>query len=324
MYHRKNSAAMPKMLFSLGVSLGLGMILSLCSCSKIKQSYSDGGAVSDLELRVMSFNIRCGDADDGENRWEKRREMVFSVIRDYQPDLVGLQEALRFQIDQIRRALPEYGEVGVGRKDGKTEGEYAAILYRTDRFGVDESLTFWFSETPDVPNSKHWGNSITRICTWARLTEKKSSRSFYFYNLHLDHRSQPSRERSVELLSRRIRDRRYPEPVVLAGDFNAGENNPAILYIKGICSLTDKDNRKSFNPVPMVDTFRLLHPDVTDVGTSNRFVGRRDGEKIDYIFASPDIQVLEANIVHTHRNGRYSSDHFPVTALLVIPASTKH
>lgn len=323
MYHRKNSIMMPKTLFSLGAALVLLAIFSLCSCSEAKQDCPGGGAAGDLELRVMSFNIRCGDADDGENRWEKRREMVFDVIRDYQPDVVGLQEAIRFQIDQIRKALPEYSEIGVGRKDGKTEGEYAAILYRTERFNADESSTFWFSDTPDVPNSKHWGNRITRICTWAGLTEKDSSRSFYFYNLHLDHRSQVSRERSVEFLAGRIQGRKCPEPVIVTGDFNAGEDNPVILYIKGSCPLTDKDNRKSFNPVVMADTFRLLHPDAADVGTSNRFVGRRDGEKIDYIFVSPGIRVLEAKIVHTQRNGRYPSDHFPVTARVVIPGLNK-
>jgi len=274
----------------------------------------------------MSFNIRYGDGNDGENRWENRRQMVFDILRDYQPDIVGLQEALRFQIDQIcaAAALPEYGELGVGRDDGGTKGEYAAILYRTDRFNVDESSTFWFSNTPDVPNSKHWGNNTTRICTWARLTDKKTSRSLYFYNLHLDNHSQPSRERSVELLSERIRDRKFSEPVIVTGDFNAGEDNPAILYIKGKCSLAAGDNGESTNPVPMVDTFRLLHPDATVVGTSHRFDGHRDGEKIDYIFVTPNIRVLEVSIVHTQRNGRYPSDHFPVTAHLVIPLHSKN
>ena len=323
MYYRKNSSITLKMLISLCAFFSLWLVLGLCSCGAIEQSYTNRGAGGGFELKVMSFNIRCGDANDGENRWENRRQMVFDAIRDYQPDIVGLQEALRFQIDQIRVALPEYSELGVGRSDGKTKGEYSAILYRTDRFNVDESSTFWFSNTPDVPNSKHWGNKMTRICTWARLTERKSSGSLYFYNLHLDNRSQPSRERSVELLTQRIRDRKFSEPVIVTGDFNAGEDNPAILYIKGKRSLAAGDNGESTNPVPMVDTFRLLHPDATVVGTSHRFEGRRDGKKIDYIFVTPNIQVLEVSIVHTQRNGRYPSDHFPVTARLVIPNSSQ-
>jgi endonuclease/exonuclease/phosphatase family metal-dependent hydrolase len=310
------------MLISLGAFLSLGLMLCLCSCGGVGKTCS-GHALGSLKLGIMSFNVRCGDADDGENRWEKRRGMVFDVIRDYRPDIVGLQEALRFQLDQIRAALPEYGELGVGRKDGKTEGEYSAILYRTDRFNVDESSTFWFSDTPNVPNSKNWGNKMTRICTWARLTDKKTSRSLYFYNLHLDNRSQPSRERSVELLTERIRDRKFPEPVILTGDFNAGEDNPAILYIKGKCTLPAADKSESTNPVSMVDTFRLVHPNATVVGTSGGFEGRRDGKKIDYIFVAPGTRVIRARIVYTHHYGRYPSDHFPITARILIPGLNK-
>ena len=271
----------------------------------------------------MSFNIRYGTADDGENRWENRREMVFDVLRDYRPDVVGLQEALRFQIDQIRKALPEYGEVGVGRDDGKTKGEYSCILYNLARFRVADSATFWFSETPQVPGSIHWGNVCTRICTWARLVEKKSGRALLVYNVHLDHRSQPSREKSVELLAERIQHRKHPEPFVLTGDFNAGENNPAITYLKGKTLLGTTAQCKTANPIPVVDTFRVLHPHAVDVGTFNEFKGTRSGEKIDFVFAPPAAQVLEAEIIHTQRKGRYPSDHFPITTWLCLPAGPK-
>ena len=106
------------------------------------------------KLKVMSFNIRYGSARDAENSWENRRELVFDVLREQQSDVVGLQEAQRFQRDNIRKALPEYGEVGVGRDDGKTVGEYSAILYLSDRYCADEEGTFWFSETPEIPGSK--------------------------------------------------------------------------------------------------------------------------------------------------------------------------
>jgi len=100
-----------------------------------------------LDVQIMSFNTRYGSARDGANSWWNRREPVFRTIREAAPDVVGLQEALRFQIDEIRRALPGYGEVGVGR-DGGTAGEYSAILYRTERLDIDESGTFWLSDTP--------------------------------------------------------------------------------------------------------------------------------------------------------------------------------
>ena len=321
--HYKKTSITAKVSFLLAIVFGLLMVLALCSCRCVKHTCVDQPAEDNLQLRVMSFNIRYGTANDGENRWENRCEMVFDVLHDNKPDVVGLQEALRFQIDQIRKALPEYGQVGVGRNDGKTKGEYTAILYLTERFSVDESATFWLSNTPAVPGSRHWGNSIPRICTWARMVEKKTGRAFYIYNTHLDHKSQPSRERSVVLLTSRINDRRYLEPCVVTGDFNAGENNPAILYLKGKIALSTEDKGKFSNPVPMLDTFRLLHPGAQEVGTFNRFGGRRNGEKIDFIFVPPGVRLLEAEIIRTERNGRYPSDHFPVSARFSLPATAK-
>lgn len=319
----RGSFKMSKSAVLFGIVFALLMALVLCCCQYAADTCSVGTADNGLDLRVMSFNIRYGTADDGENRWENRREMVFDVIRDHRPDVVGLQEALRFQIDEIRRALPEYGEVGVGRDDGKTKGEYACILYRIERFGVEESGTFWFSETPGVAGSIHWGNACTRICTWARLVEKESGKVFYIYNLHLDHVSQLSREKSAVLLAQRIHHRRCADPFVVTGDFNAGENNPVILYLKGKHSLGSEGEDKSINPVPMVDSFRVLHPDAVEVGTGGGFRGRRDGEKIDYVFVSPGVRVPEVQIVHSQRKGRYPSDHFPVSARLWVDGCKK-
>jgi endonuclease/exonuclease/phosphatase family metal-dependent hydrolase len=312
MLHRKTSAV-------LGTICSLIIIFFLCLYHNAYSAPSGTTAKGGLELKAMTFNIRYGTADDGENRWEKRRQMVIDVLRENQRDVVGLQEALDFQISQIRQGLSEYGQLGVAREDGKTKGEYCAILYRRDRFDVNESGTFWFSDTPEVPGSNQWGSACVRICTWARFVEKKSGNAFYHYNLHLDHVSQMSREKSAVLLAQRIRERKHPDPFIVTGDFNAGENNPAVMYLKGKAALGEGES-KSENPVPAVDTFRVLHPDANEVGTFNQFAGNRRGEKIDFIFTLSDAKVLEAQIVHTERNGRYPSDHFPVTARLRLSA----
>jgi endonuclease/exonuclease/phosphatase family metal-dependent hydrolase len=177
-----------------------------------------------------------------------------------------------------------------------------------------------------VPGSTSWGNSYTRICTWARFKEKQTGGAFYLYNLHLDHQSQPSREKSVLLLVERISQRKYKDPFVVTGDFNAGENNPAILYLEGkaapALAFARKRGGESKNPVPMVDTFRVLYPDANEVGTFNRFQGIRSGDKIDYIFTTPDVKVLEAAILRDNIDGRYPSDHFPVIAKLSLDSSS--
>jgi endonuclease/exonuclease/phosphatase family metal-dependent hydrolase len=303
--------------FVKNIRFWLAVILVVGLCASVSLSADKGessGGV--LEVSVMSFNIRYGTANDGANRWQNRREMVFDVIARHNPDVVGLQEALGFQIDEVCKALPLYARIGVGRDDGKTKGEFSAILYRREKFKLEQAGTFWLSDTPEVPGSITWGNACTRICTWARFAEVKSGRAFYHYNLHLDHVSQPSREKSMVLLVERIVYREPSNPFVVTGDFNAGENNPAILFLKGKGTLKGKNKVESENPVPMVDTFRTLHGDAAKVGTFNGFRGTDTGEKIDYILTSSDVKVLDAQILHDNVDGRYPSDHFPVTALL--------
>jgi endonuclease/exonuclease/phosphatase family metal-dependent hydrolase len=289
-------------------ALGLSLLLAACAGTDTAVDSMSGG----LTVHVMSFNIRYGTADDGGNAWPHRKELVYDVIRRQDSDFVGLQEALRFQIDAIRESLPEYGEVGVGRDDGNEGGEYAAILYKPDRWRAEDGGTLWLSDTPDVPGSMTWGNEITRIVTWARFVEKETGRALWLFNTHFDHVSQPSREKSAELLAARIADRASDDPVIVTGDFNAGEANAAILYLK---------NATKKSPVTLVDTFRVSHPEARAVGTGGGFEGLRDGPKIDYVFAEPDAKVLEAGIIRDHRNGRYPSDHFPVYAEITLPES---
>ena len=261
-------------------------------------------------VTVMSFNIRYSTANDGDNHWKLRREFLFDVVREAAADLVGLQEALDDQVQALVSALPQYGVVGVGRDDGRTRGEYAAILYRRDRFRVSDAGTFWFSDTPEVVASRSWGNSITRICTWVRFIDR-DGRAFWHYNVHLDHQSQPSRERSAALLAERIAARRIlTEPVIVTGDFNAGESNAAVTRLTA---------PQGGAAAPFVDTFRVRHPDEATVGTFTGFkFGQTTGDKIDYVFVQPGTDVLSAEIVRTSRNDRYPSDHFPVVARIVV------
>lgn len=289
-------------------TLVLAALLAACAA----QGRAGEPAPGSLTVGVLSFNIRYGTASDGPNAWPRRADLVYAVIRRHDSDFVGLQEALRFQIDAIREAVPAYGEVGVGRDDGREAGEYSAILYRTGRWRVADQGTFWLSDTPEVPGSKSWGNEITRIVTWGRFVEKASGRAVWVFNTHFDHESQPSRVKSAELLARRIADRGPTEPVIVTGDFNAGEDNPAVLYLK---------NEQGRSPVRLVDTFRVLHPEARAAGTFGEFTGRRDGPKIDYVFTEPAARVRAAAIVLDNRDGRYPSDHYPVYAEIVLPGS---
>jgi len=257
-----------------------------------------------FEINVMSFNIRNADADEGTpNSWDKRKELLYDVIGECSPDVIGLQEALLYAINEIQAALPEYYKIGEGR-DGGTKGEYCAILYRHDRFDVDESGTFWLSDTPEKPSTS-WSR-LKRICTWARLVEKESGQSFYFYNTHLDHESLEAKEKGGQLIMTRIEKRKYQDPFVLTGDFNSGESDDIIRYLKGIGNITNH---------PLADTFRVLYPEASHVKTFNGFEGLISGRKIDYVFVDSRFRtVTKAEIVRTHDGDRYPSDHYPVIA----------
>jgi endonuclease/exonuclease/phosphatase family metal-dependent hydrolase len=264
------------------------------------QVYNQNSPVksSPRKLKVVTFNMRYGTADDGENKWENRKALFIETLKEEKADVIGLQEALKFQLDELKAAFPQYEVLGVGREDGKEDGEYSAILYHKTRLSVDSTNYFWFSDTPKIPGSKSWGNNCTRICTWALFKDKITKKSFYFYNLHIDHESQNSREKSAELLLKTIRTE---HPVIITGDFNAGEDNPAV---------------KKIIAGGYTDSFRKIHPDDTDVCTYHAFKGTLKGDKIDYIFVSKDLKVLKAAINRKNKEGRYPSDHFPVDAVL--------
>lgn len=269
--------------------------------STVSFSYNQTAQVksSNKKLRILSFNIRYGTAKDGENSWEKRKETLFELLKQEKADIIGLQEALRFQLDEIKSVLPFYAELGVGREDGKTDGEYSAILYLKNKFDAGENGYFWFSDKPQEPGSKTWGNNVTRICTWALLTDKTSKNSLYIYNLHLDHESQNSREKSADQLLKHIQGKKFP--VIVSGDFNAGEDNTAI---------------KNILSAGLVDSFRKLHPGEKDVNTYHAFEGTVTGDKIDFIFCSKELKIYGAEILRNNKEGKYPSDHYPINAVV--------
>lgn len=265
-----------------------------------------------VRVKAMTFNIRLSRAHDGPNAWPHRRDMVAAVIRDSGADFVGVQEAWPEQIEYLARSLPQYRYLGRSRERDGIEGEAIPLFYRHERWRLDpqEHGTFWLSDTPDVPGSTGWGNQIPRIVTWGRFIEKAGGKALYVYNVHLDHLSASSRSRSARALADHIARRSQPAPILVLGDFNASESSEPLRYLLGA---------DAGSPVPLQDTFRVLHPKATLAGTFHGFGGTLTGPKIDYILASQDVHVSCAAIVHQSFQGRYPSDHFPVTAEVVLP-----
>lgn len=237
-------------------------------------------------VNAMTFNVRVDTILDGFNRWSGRKQAVFETIARNGADVIGLQEALNKQVEDIRCALPQYDSYAAGRKDGKKKGESCAILYRADRFTLRDSGTFWFSDTPEKPGSKDWGSIWPRICSWVQLVEKSTGQGFYVYNVHLSVVSQNAREKSTELLARRIAARKTADPFIVMGDFNMKLDNPAMAYLQ---------------KAGMTDALQLTHPALSE-------------DKIDHIPVSAGVTVLNAYIDQRQINGCRPSDHFPFVA----------
>lgn len=256
--------------------------------------------------RLVSFNIRFGSANDGPDRWEVRSPKVIETIRDLDADVLGLQEALPFQIRELLAALPRYAATGVSREDGKIDGEASPILFDRTRFTLAGAGTFWLSDTPDAAGTNTWGAACNRVCSWARLVDLESGEAFVVFNTHWDHVSQRAREGSAALIAERAAAIAGDEPYVVMGDLNAAEDNEAMAALLG-----------RGGGAPLVDTYRVVDPE----GRAGTFTGFRtdsDGgvAKIDYVLVSRGWRVRDAGIDRRMIGGRYPSDHFPVWAVL--------
>lgn len=273
------------------------------------------------DLTVATFNIRfASQGDKGTRSWEARKELVVETVRKMNPDVWGVQEAMDHQMEFLKKNLPGYQVIGVGRDDGKKKGEYSAIFLRKKRFKQDEKEggTFWLSETPEKAGTTSWGNEVIRICTWSRLVDQKSGKGVYVFNTHWDHRSQPSREQSARLLGKRIAARKNGnEPVVLLGDFNATETNPGVAYLIGkqvkLAGGTEPEQWKS----ALRSAFLELHPDVADRRTFNSWRGERKGAfMIDHVLVSKEWTVKKSWIEYHMKDDMVPADHWPVAAVL--------
>lgn len=248
--------------------------------------------------KVMTYNIRLDTPDDGINQWPKRSHKVVDLIRKYDPDILGIQEAIYHQLTDLLSSLPDYNYIGVGRDDGKTKGEFSAILYKKARFSVENQGTFWLSEHPEIPGSKDWDAAITRVASWGKLKDVKTKQSFLVINTHFDHIGKEARRKSAELLKQKASELGEGLPVIITGDFNCTrEDSPyaAIMKPEGII-LTDPAS----TPPP---------------GTFCGFrVNSIECRAIDYIFHSPEWLTMGYTVITDNDGTYYPSDHLPVLA----------
>lgn len=250
------------------------------------------------DLKVMSFNIRLQIESDKENAWTERKPEVLDLLSYYHPDYFGVQEALPEQMKEIKAGLKNYDYVGVGRDDGKEKGEFSALFYDTKRLQVLKSGTFWLSETPEKP-SKGWDAALNRICTYAIFKDKKSKKEFLAMNLHFDHIGNVAREKSSELILKKIKELNSKNlPVVVSGDFNLTEDTVPIKTLSQ--NLEDSFYHSKTKHYGPVGTFTAFN------------VNEVPKDRIDYIFVKGFAIKSHRHINDRRENLLYPSDHFPV------------
>ena len=247
---------------------------------------------------IISYNIRYDNNWDVENSWEIRRKRISEILIQYSPSIIGIQEGLLNQVQYIDSSLINYDYVGVGRDDGKEKGEFCAIYFDTTRCVLLKNSTFWLSGTPDTI-SIGWDAALERICTYGLFKDRITRKEFWVFNTHFDHIGIIAREKSSELILKRINKINSQSlPVILTGDFNSIPNSPPVQEI--ITELSD---------ALQISSEKLQGPR----GTFNGFNEDLPIEKrIDYIFTNK-LKVLSYTHINDRLdNNRHISDHLPV------------
>lgn len=256
-------------------------------------------------VELITYNIRMNTPGDGEHAWPHRKTDVAALFRFHRADVFCVQEALPDQMDDLAAAFPDYRYEGIGRDDGKREGEFSAVFYNTKRFKQLDGASFWLSETPEKC-SFGWDAACRRICSWVKLKEQTSDLIFYVFNTHFDHVGEEARKESARLILRKIEEIADGKgSVVLCGDFNLPPGSAPVGLI------TEK----------LDDSYKVSEqPPYASVATYHGFsYDDPPRERIDYVFVSKEVKVLRYGALTDSRDRAFFSDHLPVLVTLEFP-----
>lgn len=281
-------------------------------------------------FNIATYNLRQQNESDARagNGWDVRVPHVADLIRFHEFDIFGTQEGFKSQLEDLKKRLPGYEYIGVGRDNGADEGEHSAIFYDTSKFDVIDHGDFWLSETPSKPGLG-WDAVCVRICTWGHFRHKESGRDFLYFNLHMDHVGKTARVESAKLVKKRLTDLGATLPMFLSGDFNVDQFSPSYAtIIEG--NLLDDSHDRAKMVYEVTGTYNGYSP------------SRYTDSRIDHIFVSPNVEVLKYGVLtdtyrtpvedgegESHANApqelklkkykaRTPSDHFPVLISVVL------
>lgn len=284
--------------FKWAIATLLGLSIYACNSTQKSEPVTS--------VNWATFNIRYDEPNDLQNNWKFRKDSVAKFIQTNNIDVIGMQEVLHSQMEDLKERLPEYEAVGVGRDDGKTAGEYAPLFFKKDRFEVLDSNTFWLSQYPDSVGFIGWDGACCRIATWAKLKDKENGKIFMAVNTHFDHVGVEARRKGALLIMQRIQEIVGNRPAILTGDFNVTDNSDAYKTLT-TNKFVFKDAYKESN-VKKGATY-TFH----DFGR----ITDQDCEKIDFIFVTPSVKVHSSFIPKEPDGDRgFLSDHNPQVSSL--------
>ena len=261
--------------------------------------------VQSQNFKIISYNLRFDNQNDGENKWDLRKDFLAQQLQFYSPDFFGTQEGKLHQLQYLKNSLTDYDYVGRGRDDSENQGEFSALFYNKSKFKVIEQATFWLSETPDKV-SKGWDAALERICSYGLFEDIKTKQKLYVFNTHFDHMGEVARLNSAHLIIEKINainTKKYA--VILTGDFNSEPGSKPYLYLAS-----------QMNDARSITKTAPFGPD----GTFNNFEFHKPVTTlIDYIFTSKNnIEVLKFAVLSDSKDCKYPSDHLPVYAEISI------
>ena len=263
-------------------------------------SFTAARAAAPATMNVGTYNIWCGVHDDGPLPWKVRCQRIAALIRFHDYDIIGMQEVRPEQMADLRTALPEFTAVGTGR-EGINQGEHSPVFFRTDRFALLDSGTFWLSETPEKV-SRGWDADYNRICSWVKLRDRQSKKEFFYFNTHLDHKGKAAREEGVKLLIEKIHEIAGKKaPAIVGGDFNTPVDSPI------------------FKPLTKYMVSARAKAATTDhKGTFNGFGSAPDTIVIDHLYYRGKLKCQLFATLDGNYGAPYISDHYPIAMVFTL------
>lgn len=258
--------------------------------------------------KILCCNIRVALDTDEEKGfgWNTRKEICIQIIKNHEPDILCLQEVLKVQNEDLKRAFPTFSSHGFEgpEMDRHTEGYHGIaknpIFFSHLRYELLSAGGFWLSETPLVAGSLSWNSARARHVNWVRLRDRNTGKDFRVLNLHLDHKSKEAKVEQIKMVLNEAEQYPTHYPQILTGDFN---------------SHVATDVYQATIDADWKDTYTDIHGAGEHGATVHTFHGENDPKKhlrkkIDFILYKGAVATKTAHIIKDHMNGIYPSDHY--------------